>query len=67
MRIIGQFNLGFIIAELKGDLYIIDQHASDEKYRSEKLYSMYALTNTDSKHCSTQRQYIDSRYCNHCC
>lgn len=33
MRIIGQFNLGFIIAELDGDLYILDQHACDEKYR----------------------------------
>ncbi|EHK20231.1 uncharacterized protein TRIVIDRAFT_48473 [Trichoderma virens Gv29-8] len=49
MRIIGQFNLGFIIAvkpasrlgsgvEGKYDeLFIIDQHASDEKYNYEKL------------------------------
>ena len=37
MRIIGQFNLGFIIAELNGDLYLLDQHACDEKYRFEKL------------------------------
>ncbi len=36
-NIIGQFNLGFIIAELlKDDLFIIDQHASDEKFRYEK-------------------------------
>ena len=33
MKIIGQFNLGFIIAELRGDLFILDQHACDEKYR----------------------------------
>ena len=37
MRVIGQFNVGFIIAELGGDLYILDQHACDEKYRFEKL------------------------------
>jgi DNA mismatch repair ATPase MutL len=34
MRIIGQFNLGFIIVELRGDLFILDQHACDEKFRS---------------------------------
>jgi DNA mismatch repair protein PMS2 len=33
MRIVGQFNLGFIIAALGTDLYILDQHACDEKYR----------------------------------
>lgn len=37
MRVVGQFNLGFIIAALDRDLYIIDQHASDEKYRYEIL------------------------------
>ena len=44
MRIIGQFNLGFIIAvrERAGeedveDVFIIDQHASDEKYNFERL------------------------------
>ena len=37
MDIVGQFNLGFIIARLKGDLFIIDQHATDEKFRFEKL------------------------------
>ncbi|XP_034182612.1 mismatch repair endonuclease PMS2 [Osmia lignaria lignaria] len=37
MEIIGQFNLGFIIARLEKDLFIIDQHATDEKYRFEKL------------------------------
>lgn len=33
MKILGQFNLGFIIAELRGDLFILDQHACDEKHR----------------------------------
>ncbi|XP_072044566.1 mismatch repair endonuclease PMS2-like [Amphiura filiformis] len=37
MDIIGQFNLGFIIAKLKSDLFIIDQHATDEKYNFEDL------------------------------
>jgi DNA mismatch repair protein PMS2 len=37
MRILGQFNLGFIVAEHKDDLYILDQHACDEKYNFETL------------------------------
>ncbi|EDO16926.1 hypothetical protein Kpol_1020p35 [Vanderwaltozyma polyspora DSM 70294] len=41
MEIVGQFNLGFIIATRKVgdkyDLFIIDQHASDEKYNFETL------------------------------
>jgi DNA mismatch repair protein PMS2 len=51
MKIIGQFNLGFILASRSGvstnttssktstsdDLFIIDQHASDEKYNFERL------------------------------
>lgn len=37
MEIIGQFNLGFIITRLEDDLFIIDQHATDEKFRFEKL------------------------------
>ncbi|CAH1179554.1 unnamed protein product [Phaedon cochleariae] len=37
MDIIGQFNLGFIIARLKHDLFIVDQHATDEKYNFEQL------------------------------
>ncbi|GAA6010657.1 hypothetical protein JCM11491_003013 [Sporobolomyces phaffii] len=52
MEVVGQFNLGFIIArrrvrtvskavaqsdDLHDDLFIIDQHASDEKYNFEKL------------------------------
>ncbi|WVN85388.1 uncharacterized protein L203_100534 [Cryptococcus depauperatus CBS 7841] len=45
MEVLGQFNKGFIIARLKSgegkkkndDLFIIDQHASDEKYNFETL------------------------------
>lgn len=37
MDVIGQFNLGFIICKLDNDLFIIDQHATDEKYNFEML------------------------------
>lgn len=37
MEIIGQFNLGFIITKLKDDIFMIDQHATDEKYNFEML------------------------------
>lgn len=48
MRVIGQFNLGFVIAALRtgaddsgnsagSQLFIVDQHASDEKFRFEGL------------------------------
>lgn len=38
MKVLGQFNLGFIITSLNDkDIYIIDQHASDEKYNFETL------------------------------
>ncbi|MCO5610850.1 hypothetical protein L7F22_065092 [Adiantum nelumboides] len=37
MKVLGQFNLGFILAKLNGDLFIIDQHASDEKHNFERL------------------------------
>lgn len=45
MEIIGQFNLGFILARRRkleseeDDLFIIDQHAADEKYNFEILQS----------------------------
>lgn len=39
MKVVGQFNLGFILVTLNGNknLFIIDQHASDEKYNFERL------------------------------
>ncbi|KAI9799544.1 MAG: hypothetical protein M1825_004470 [Sarcosagium campestre] len=43
MRIVGQFNLGFILAARGPDLFIIDQHASDEKYNFERLQRITTL------------------------
>lgn len=37
MEIIGQFNAGFIVTKLGADIFIIDQHASDERYNFENL------------------------------
>jgi DNA mismatch repair protein PMS2 len=37
MRVVGQFNLGFILAVLGSDLFIVDQHASDEIFNFERL------------------------------
>ncbi|XP_075224160.1 mismatch repair endonuclease PMS2 [Lycorma delicatula] len=45
MEVIGQFNLGFIIARLKSDLFIIDQHATDEKYNFETLQRTTIINN----------------------
>ena len=59
MRIIGQFNLGFIIAirpahqlaepdktsTLQDEVFIIDQHASDEKYNFERLQATTIVQN----------------------
>lgn len=43
MAVLGQFNLGFIIARLGKDLFIVDQHASDEKFNFEKLQASTVL------------------------
>ncbi|TKA64906.1 hypothetical protein B0A55_10291 [Friedmanniomyces simplex] len=50
MSIIGQFNLGFILAirpavgeQDQDELFIIDQHAADEKYNYERLQRMVTL------------------------
>ncbi|KAG7507345.1 mismatch repair endonuclease PMS2 [Solea senegalensis] len=43
MEIIGQFNLGFIITKLHSDIFMIDQHATDEKYNFEMLQQHSAL------------------------
>ncbi|KAK6507436.1 hypothetical protein TWF481_005869 [Arthrobotrys musiformis] len=52
MRIAGQFNLGFILATRRSekgdgvnDLFIIDQHASDEKYNFERLQAETVVQN----------------------
>lgn len=43
MELIGQFNLGFLIVRLDDDLFIIDQHATDEKYNFETLQKTTCL------------------------
>jgi len=43
MKVLGQFNRGFIIAQLRDDLFIIDQHACDEKYQFETLQASTKL------------------------
>ena len=58
MRVVGQFNLGFILvtrpathtdgnnkAQNKDEVFIIDQHASDEKYNFERLQSETTVQN----------------------
>lgn len=47
MKLIGQFNLGFILVTLNSsnNLFIIDQHASDEKYNFEKLTEITTFQN----------------------
>ena len=52
MQVSGQFNLGFILAtrhssssSLPTDLFIIDQHASDEKYNFERLQATTIVQN----------------------
>ncbi|KAK2758222.1 hypothetical protein FQN54_004066 [Arachnomyces sp. PD_36] len=55
MRIVGQFNLGFILAtrshdgatkkDAEDELFIIDQHASDEKYNFERLQAETVVQN----------------------
>lgn len=43
MSIVGQFNYGFIITKLNNDLFIVDQHAADEKYNFEQLQATTVL------------------------
>ena len=57
MHIIGQFNLGFILAvrapspsSPNPDLFIIDQHASDEKYNFERLQANTIVQNQHLVH-----------------
>jgi hypothetical protein len=41
--VLGQFNRGFILASLGRDLFIVDQHASDERTRLEALSASTTL------------------------
>ena len=44
MEVLGQFNLGFIIAKLDNELFMIDQHASNEKFNFEDQQRKTAIT-----------------------
>ena len=43
MEVVGQFNNSFILGLLERDLYILDQHACNEKYNYELLMSHVAI------------------------
>lgn len=43
MQVLGQFNLSFIIARHGSDLFIVDQHAAEEKTNYEKLQKSMTL------------------------
>ena len=43
MEIIGQFNRGFIVTQLGKDLFIVDQHASDERRHFDDLLENYEI------------------------
>jgi len=40
MEVVGQFNNAFIFTRLGDEMFMIDQHASDEKYNFERLQKM---------------------------
>lgn len=46
--LIGQFNLGFLVCSLeiedKTMIFIIDQHAADEKYNYETLFEKFQVS-----------------------
>ncbi|GLI71001.1 hypothetical protein VaNZ11_016117 [Volvox africanus] len=44
MQVLGQFNLGFILARHGSDVFIIDQHAAAEKTTFERLQRTVVLT-----------------------
>lgn len=43
MRVHGQFNLGFIMASVGRDVFVVDQHAADEKFNFERLRACTTL------------------------
>ena len=44
LRVIGQFNKTYILAEYLDTLYIIDQHAAQERVRYEKYQKLFLTT-----------------------
>jgi DNA mismatch repair protein PMS2 len=49
MQVHGQFNLGFIIASVGRDVFIVDQHAADEKFNFERLRDSTVLNKYASR------------------
>ncbi|KAH9510475.1 hypothetical protein DERF_008995 [Dermatophagoides farinae] len=43
-RIVGQYNLGFIVVRYDDNLFVLDQHALDERFNYEKLLSNPPIT-----------------------
>ena len=43
MRVLGQFNKGFVLVEYKSNYFLLDQHACDERINYEKLSSVTEL------------------------
>lgn len=49
LRIIGQFHKSYILAEGEKGLYIIDQHAAQERYHFEQIRNAILSGNTDTQ------------------
>ena len=49
LRILGQFHKSYILAEGDDGLYIIDQHAAQERYHYEQIRSAILSGNTDTQ------------------
>lgn len=45
MQIIGQFNNAFIFTYLNDQMFMIDQHASDEKFNFERFQKRARISN----------------------
>ena len=43
MKILGQFNRGFILTQLDSDIFVVDQHAAEERRNFDSLLSTYEL------------------------
>ena len=37
MKVIGQFNCGFIVCQLNREFFLVDQHAANEKHNYEQI------------------------------
>ncbi|KAJ3302119.1 ATP-binding mismatch repair protein [Kappamyces sp. JEL0829] len=63
MKVLGQFNLGFILVSFKDHLFIVDQHASQEKflfekYRDEALIRIQPLIRPTTLFLTPQQEHL---------